>query len=843
MSIGLLASLACAVLAAEGAAQQFVQPAYPVEGQPAAIAVIDLDGDARPDLVTANHDDDSVSLLRARPQGGFEPALSWPAGNGPIALRVADMNLDGNDDVLIVDELSSQLTVLWLTDEGETVTTSSYAQAGQPLDLAAGDLDGDGDVDVVIAETELHRIAVRLGLGPEGLGSPTTYAVGERPVAVELTDLDGDGDLDLMTLNQDTRDVSVRINDGSGAFSANPSFNVGSMPTDLAVADFNGDGQADAAVCKINPPSVRLLMGDGSGGLQGGPFLTPTDPPLTLAAGELNGDGWPDLVATTSWPVGFCVLPSAGGGAYLPAVPHFPLNSFQCATLADLDDDGRTDLVLEESAGVLLLSGDGQGGFREPVSSMIQPPIGDTQLADVNGDGLEDLLGQHVFGAVEARLADGAGGFGAPITSPVSGGDSLATADFDGDSVLDVVIGSYDDLHLGLGDGQGAFVEASTFPLAMNIVMDSDAADLTGDGAADLVLVSRRVIFSQERHTLQILPGDGAGALGTATTTITYATYAGDLYYDDLLLADVDGDGDLDVVVADGTASVVRPFLNDGSGGLIQLGSSFVNGLEGDQERRTLAGGDLDGDGDLDLAVRTGVGVSVMLGSGGASFAAPIQIASSFVGFARRHIAAGDVDGDGDMDLVCNDEIAHFMLLRGDGAGAFEEERHGTGTYVSELDLGRIDGDGLPDVVVQVPVGGNVYQALSYLNLALSAQWDDLGFGLAGTDGVPSLVGQGTLETGSAGTLKLAHAKPVSLALLFISAQSLPTPFKGGVLATVPPLLSFTLFTSPSGAINLAWPHWPAGAPGSTLYFQYGIADPAGPSGVALSNALRATHP
>jgi hypothetical protein len=198
------------------------------------------------------------------------------------------------------------------------------------------------------------------------------------------------------------------------------------------------------------------------------------------------------------------------------------------------------------------------------------------------------------------------------------------------------------------------------------------------------------------------------------------------------------------------------------------------------------------------IAVRTGNGVSVMLGSGGGTFAAPIQVASSVLNFNRRHIAAGDLDDDGDIDLVCNDEIAHFMLLRSDGAGGFEEERHGRGTFLFALDLGRIDGDGLPDVVVVAATG----EALSYLNLALSAQWADLGYGLAGTDGVPSLVGQGMLETGSAGTLKLAHAKPGALALLFISVQSIPTPFKGGVLATVPPLLSFTLFTSPSGTIT-----------------------------------------
>jgi hypothetical protein len=104
-------------------------------------------------------------------------------------------------------------------------------------------------------------------------------------------------------------------------------------------------------------------------------------------------------------------------------------------------------------------------------------------------------------------------------------------------------------------------------------------------------------------------------------------------------------------------------------------------------------------------------------------------------------------------------------------------------------------------------------------------------------------VGQGTLEAGSPGTLKLSHANPNKLAILFISKQSNPTPFKGGILATVPPLISFMLVTNPSGATNLSWLHWPGGFPGSTWYFQYGVVDAGGPFGAALSNALRATQP
>ena len=122
--------------------------------------------------------------------------------------------------------------------------------------------------------------------------------------------------------------------------------------------------------------------------------------------------------------------------------------------------------------------------------------------------------------------------------------------------------------------------------------------------------------------------------------------------------------------------------------------------------------------------------------------------------------------------------------------------------------------------------------------------WEDLGFGLAGTAGVPNLAGTGTLAGGSPGSLTLTSAKPSSLTNLFVSFASIPTPFKGGTLVPVPPALTLGLFTNGAGSIPLAWPSWPAGVPsGASLYFQYAIADPAAPAGVALSNALLATTP
>ncbi len=121
--------------------------------------------------------------------------------------------------------------------------------------------------------------------------------------------------------------------------------------------------------------------------------------------------------------------------------------------------------------------------------------------------------------------------------------------------------------------------------------------------------------------------------------------------------------------------------------------------------------------------------------------------------------------------------------------------------------------------------------------------WTDIGSGLAGVSGVPSLTGSGTLASGSAGSLALASARPSSFAMLFMSLSSTPVPFKGGVLAAFPAILTLPLSVDGTGGLVLPWT-WPAGVPSQTLlYFQCAIKDAAAVLGVSLSNAVQGLTP
>lgn len=116
--------------------------------------------------------------------------------------------------------------------------------------------------------------------------------------------------------------------------------------------------------------------------------------------------------------------------------------------------------------------------------------------------------------------------------------------------------------------------------------------------------------------------------------------------------------------------------------------------------------------------------------------------------------------------------------------------------------------------------------------------WLDFGYGLAGASGVPRLQGSGPLTAGSEGMLMLTDARPNALALAFLSAQALPTPFKGGTLVPLPALVAGPLLTDTDGVIQLRWDDLPGGF--GAVLVQFAVADPGAPHGVALSHALAA---
>jgi hypothetical protein len=174
-------------------------------------------------------------------------------------------------------------------------------------------------------------------------------------------------------------------------------------------------------------------------------------------------------------------------------------------------------------------------------------------------------------------------------------------------------------------------------------------------------------------------------------------------------------------------------------------------------------------------------------------------------------------------------EYVQFLRLSNDGSEAFLAQT----------------GDDLLDAWLHTGMAApQLMASTTWTSTGPGDPWVNLGFGLAGSNGIPLLVGAGTLQAGSPGSLSLSSALPLAPAMLFVSFTSSPAPFKGGTLVPVPPIAQVAMLVGAGGTAVLQWSAWPAGLPtGFTLYFQHALKDAAALQGVALSNALKATMP
>lgn len=318
---------------------------------------------------------------------------------------------------------------------------------------------------------------------------------------------------------------------------------------------------------------------------------------------DFNNDGKPDL-AVAGGHAAVSVLLGTGNGAFGPAT-NYNWDLFNGAATglaaADFNSDAHVDLVVIQGGtinNVMVLRGDGSGAFAALTNYTI-PYCSKLVTGDFNGDGKMDLvLGRSTTDSISVLLGNGDGSFTVGTSYAPGRVDDLAAVEVNGDGKLDlaatrgVLGGGADALLILLGNGDGSFGTTTTNAGINETPFGFVAGDVNNDGKCDAAK-------SYKDGTLRIWFGAGNGSFPAQTNlSLGFSASA-------LAIGDVNGDGNPDLVAlynrGSSTPSYAVMLLGDGTGRFTHGGSFAVgNGPY------ALALADLDGDGRLDVVTANG---------------------------------------------------------------------------------------------------------------------------------------------------------------------------------------------------------------------------------------------
>jgi hypothetical protein len=626
-----------------------------------------------------------------------------------------DLDGDGDQDAVgwFWDAGTSKIIVTgWLNDgSGALVEAWAFNQqlggiaSGEPTSFQVGNLNADAFDDFAFHFEDRFWMFVSTGAGqPVAYNAPYIHPFDIQSILLADFDDDGKDDVALQTFSQ----THIRLNQGSGLpFLLSDTFSSDSSDDVLRHVEGNGDGLPDIMLMNGARVELHLVAAGvmtGQTTLLHGVGGTQEHMPVT---GDVDGDLDDDIVVFFNDDYG--LLRRTGPSTWEPAVVKVGGPS---TNLADVDGDGDLDGVCCSGGGgppvntglswFEIAINDGTGNF---APSFKLQGLGAQHIAgvsDLDSDGDADLVAGRVV-----YYADG----------PIAPRTSLAStnlvdnhfADCDGDGDPDVGFGLFDSMR-NLADGTYDSMAVSFPAPPAGQIYDGPGTpgDFDGDGDTDLLVTRVEAgSFWPTIYGTSLLLNNGAGMLydgGDATPRgTTMAPFVYTPHMDEpraSVVADADGDGDLDVLARTlGTVVETHLWWNDGNG-------SFTLGPEFPQEI-IVAVADLNGDRFPDL-VTAGSSLFTRLGTGAQAFAPRVMLNNATSIATNGAFAVGDLDDDGDVDIAgvhWNDEL--LVLHVNDGAGSFTPDITsfaawpitGQGFSYPRVHAVDVDSDGLLDLV------------------------------------------------------------------------------------------------------------------------------------------------
>ncbi|MGD0037788.1 MAG: FG-GAP-like repeat-containing protein, partial [Bacteroidota bacterium] len=366
---------------------------------PYSVAIGDVDGDGKPDIITANYGNSTISVFRNTctiANVSFAAKLDFTTGTNPYSVAIGDVDGDGKPDLVVANFNSSTVSVFRNTSTIGSVSFAAkvdFPTGPGAYSVAIGDVDGDGKPDLIVANYSSSTVSIFRNtstIGSVSFAAKVDFPTMLYPYNVAIGDVDGDGKPDLVVANSGSSTVSVLRNTGtigSVSFADRMDFTTGSTPYSVAIGDVDGDGRPDLTVANYYSNTVSILRNTSTIGSVS--FATKVDfttgtNPQSIAIGDVDGDGKPDLAVANALSNTVSVLRNTStiGSVSFAAKVDFTTGSSACSVaIGDVDGDGKPDLVVAN------YSSNTVSVFRNTINSGNTPPATPQNLTAAAGNG------------------------------------------------------------------------------------------------------------------------------------------------------------------------------------------------------------------------------------------------------------------------------------------------------------------------------------------------------------------------------------------------------------------------------------------------------------------------
>ena len=333
---------------------------FAVGDAPEGIVSGDFDHDGDLDLVTANVNSDTLSVMLNDGRGNFQSSTNIPVGDGPAYLVAANLNGDTNLDLVVANYNANTVSVLLGNATGGFTILTNYSGFNRPHFLATADFNKDGKADIAVPNYNATTIRVLLGNGNGTFDTGTNYNVGSTPVMVAVGDFNNDTNLDLAVPNYSSGTVSLFLGNGSGGFQLMTNLPTGANPRSAAIQDVTGDNMPDLVVLQVGDNTVSVFVNNGNGTFQPRrDYFTGTSDGYQLTVADLNADGFKDIIVPGYGNDVLTLMLNDGAGKFTNTISQGLPNGPICAALGDFTGDSVPDLAITRyhSDAVTILTG------------------------------------------------------------------------------------------------------------------------------------------------------------------------------------------------------------------------------------------------------------------------------------------------------------------------------------------------------------------------------------------------------------------------------------------------------------------------------------------------------